>query len=229
MSDESFAFDIPIDDTPLPPDPVVPEEPIGQSEHAQAPEAPAPIPGAAPTSVPVEALLKQIEELQSTVDRLQQCFDEKIKTDTYKNGLFDNMHKELEKYQQGHMEDLTKPLVLDIIRLSDTVKSYVRFYEKREASEETYKRLKTSLNNVSMELIDILYRQSVEPYRVDGSVVDTRRQKIIGTVETENEKWNNLVAVRSADGYTMGDRVIRPERIKVYKYAAEAEVPEAEN
>jgi len=35
----------------------------------------------------------------------------------------------------------------------------------------------------------------------------------------------NLVAVRVADGYEKGDKVLRPERIKIFKYEASSDDP----
>lgn len=109
-------------------------------------------------------------------------------------------------------------IALDIIQLVDSTKGHVRVYEKKEPTEENYKKLLRIVKGIAEDLEDILYRQNIESYRVAGHEVDVRRQKIIQTIPTDDKARDNLVAVRVADGYTEGDKILRPERIKIFKY-----------
>ena len=175
------------------------------------------------------AVIEKLEALTQAVAALQECFDEKIATDTHKNGLFDNMHRELTRYQNGALDKIVDTIALDIIQLVDTTKGHVRVYEKKEANEENYKRLLRIVKGVAEDLEDILYRQNIESYRVDGHEVDVRRQKIIQTVPTGDQSKDNLIAARAADGYEKGGKVLRPERIKIFKYTPETETNSNEN
>lgn len=120
-------------------------------------------------------------------------------------------------------------IALDIIQLVDTTKGHVRVYDKKEPTEENYKKLLRIVKGIAEDLEDILYRQNIESYRVPGHEVDTRRQKIIQTVPTDDKSKDNLIAVRAADGYEKGDKVLRPERIKIFKYEAPATKPTENN
>ena len=51
----------------------------------------------------------------------------------------------------------------------------------------------------------------------------------IQTVPTDDKSKDNLIAVRAADGYEKGDKVLRPERIKIFKYEAPATKPTENN
>lgn len=175
-----------------------------------------------PTPSDDNAVLEKLEALQQAMQGLQECFDSKIATDTHKNGLFDNMHKELTRYQNGAMDKIVDTIALDIIQLVDTTKGHLRVYEKKEPNEENYKRLLRIVKGITEDLQDILYRQSIEAYRVEGHEVDVRRQKIIQTIPTDDQSKDNLVAVRAADGYEKDGKVLRPERIKIFKYSTEA-------
>ena len=177
---------------------------------------------AIPTPLDDNVVLEKLEALQQAMQGLQECFDSKIATDAHKNGLFDNMHKELTRYQNGAMDKIVDTIALDIIQLVDTTKGHLRVYEKKEPNEENYKRLLRIVKGVTEDLQDILYRQSIEAYRVEGHEVDVRRQKIIQTIPTDNQSKDNLVAVRAADGYEKDGKVLRPERIKIFKYSTEA-------
>lgn len=175
--------------------------------------------------VPQSELLAKLDAVQQALATLQQSFDDKIAEDTHKNGLFDNMHRELVRYQNGALDKIVDTIALDIIQLVDTTKGHVRVYEKKKPTEENYKKLIRIVKGIAEDLEDILYRQNIESYRVPGHEVDTRRQKIIQTMPTDDKSKDNLVAVRAADGYEKGDKVLRPERIKIFKYEASSETP----
>ena len=175
------------------------------------------------------AVIEKLTALTEAVGALKECFDDKIATDTHKNELFDNMHRELTRYQNGALEKIVDTIALDVIQLVDTTKGHVRVYEKKEANEENYKRLLRIVKGVAEDLEDILYRQNIESYRVEGHEVDVRRQKIIQTVPTADQSKDNLIAARAADGYEKNGKVLRPERIKIFKYSPEAESNSNEN
>lgn len=184
-----------------------------------------------PAETPAEqtALLEKLDAVQQALATLQQTFDDKIAEDTHKNGLFDNMHRELVRYQNGALDKIVDTIALDIIQLVDTTKGHVRVYNKKEPTEENYKKLLRIVKGIAEDLEDILYRQNIESYRVPGHEVDTRHQKIIQTVPTDDKSKDNLIAVRAADGYEKGDKVLRPERIKIFKYEAPATKPTENN
>lgn len=179
--------------------------------------------------VPQGELFAKLDAVQQALAGLQQTFDDKIAEDTHKNSLFDNMHRELVRYQNGALDKIVDTIALDIIQLVDTTKGHVRVYDKKEPTEENYKKLLRIVKGIAEDLEDILYRQNIESYRVPGHEVDTRRQKIIQTVPTDDKSKDNLIAVRAADGYEKGDKVLRPERIKIFKYEAPATKPTENN
>ncbi len=172
---------------------------------------------------PNKEIADKLEAIQQALATLQEAFDDKIAEDAHKNGLFDNMHRELTKYQNGAMDKIVDTVALDIIQLVDTTKGHYRVYEKKEPTEENYKKLLRIMKGTVEDLQDILYRQSIEPYRVEGHAVDVRRQKIIQTLPTNDQSKDNLVAVRAADGYEKDGKVLRHERIKIFKYDPDAD------
>lgn len=160
----------------------------------------------------------QLEQLLAAVGALQEQFAEKIAVDAHKNTLFDKMHEELVRYQNGVLDRLVESMALDIIQLVDSTKQSVSFYEEKEVTEDSYKSLLGVVKGIIEDLGDILYRQSIETYQVAGDEVNVRRQKIIQTIPTDDCSKENLVAERTADGYEKEGKVLRPERIKIFKY-----------
>lgn len=197
--------------------PVMDEKTPTQVEETAKPQQTVP-----EVTSPQKELLEKLDALQQAVAGLQQSFDDKIAEDAHKNGLFDNMHRELTKFQNGAMDKIVDTMALDIIQLVDTTKGHIRVYEKKEPTEDNYKRLLRIVKGIAEDLQDILYRQNIESYRVEGHQVDVRRQKIIQTMPTDDQSKDNLVAVRAADGYEKDGKVLRPERIKIFKYSPDA-------
>lgn len=200
--------------------PAMDEKTPVQVEESAQPQQPIP-----EGAIPQKELLEKMEALQQAVAGLQQTFDDKIAEDAHKNSLFDNMHRELTKFQNGAMDKIVDTMALDIIQLVDTTKGHIRVYEKKEPTEDNYKRLLRIVKGIAEDLQDILYRQNIESYRVEGHQVDVRRQKIIQTMPTDDQSKDNLVAVRAADGYEKDGKVLRPERIKIFKYNPNATEP----
>ena len=165
-----------------------------------------------------EIIVEKLDQVLSSISNLQNCFDEKIETDNHKNALFDNMHKELTNHRNGIMEKNIETMALDIIQLTDSVQKYLRTYEKELPTEDNYLKLLKIVGGIAEDLRDILYRQSIEPYSVTGDEVDVRKQKIVQTVETNNASQNNKLAFRLSEGYEKNGKIIRPERIKIFKY-----------
>lgn len=197
--------------------------PAPAEEAAPAPrEETAPAPAEEATPAAQGELLARLDAVMAAVADLRACFDDKIAEDAYKNGLFDKMHAELIRYQNGALDKIVETIALDIIQLVDTTKGNYRVYEEKEPTEENYKRLLRIVKGLAEDLEDILYRQSIEPYREEGHEVNVRRQKIIQTLPTDDPALDNQIAVRAADGYEREGKVLRPERIKIYKHTPAA-------
>ena len=201
-----------------------------EKEHpdAEMPELTIPVetPGEAETPTDFQSELPaKLEVIHQALLALGEAFDEKIAEDEYKNGLFDNMHRELVRYQNGALDKIVDTIALDIIQLVDTTNGHARVYGEKEPTAENYQKLLKIVTGIAEDLVDILYRQNIESYQVPGLEVDARRQKIIQTIATDDKAKDNLIAERVADGYEKDDKVFRPERIKIFKYTPSPDAP----
>jgi molecular chaperone GrpE (heat shock protein) len=168
-----------------------------------------------------QSFVSRLDGIQKQIETLQACFNEKIMEDQHKNDLFDKLHKELTEFQNGLLDKVINSMAIDIIQVIDATKKNIDVYEKKEINEENYKRLIRCLKGVTEDLGDVLYRQGIESYSVPGSEIDAKRQKIIEVVGTDNEILNNTIAARTANGFEKEGKVIRPERIKIFKYESD--------
>ena len=172
---------------------------------------------------PAPAAADRTDEVLEAVAYLRELFENKIETDAHKNQLFDNMHRQLVKYENGAIEKAVDNMAMDVILLSDNVKKILNRFTELEVSQDNYVRLLKQVRGISEELEDILYRESIEAFTCEGDDPDVKKQKIIGSVPTEDEALNNKIAARGSCGYDKGDKVFRKEQIKIYKYTPAAE------
>ena len=73
-----------------------------------------------------------------------------------------------------------------------------------------------TLDSIRTAIEDILYRQGVEPFRLEGEEFDPRRQRAVTTVPTEDPQRNKTIAARLRPGFQAGDKLIRPEIVSVH-------------
>ena len=160
-----------------------------------------------------------LQQILEAVEKLDQAFDQKVKVDKGKDEMIKTLKDEVAAYQKGNMTKVIDTMSLDIIQLADGIRKTAAVYEKREYSEENYKKLLRVVKGMYQDLQDVLYREGIEPYSIEGHEVDARRQTIIASVPTDDEKKNNLIAARAGEGYAREDgSVLRRERVKIFRY-----------
>lgn len=163
-----------------------------------------------------ECSSRQISELSVKMDALTELFKAKIETDEYKNHLFDEMHRQLAKYQDDALKSVIEPFISELITLLENVKQYEKFTPE-EATPENYAKLRKRLTDIRGDIEDILEEMDVSKYETDDVIPDTKRQKIIKTVRTEDASKNNTIASKLSDGYIYGNKIIKYEKAAVYK------------
>lgn len=172
--------------------------------------------------IPPEQLEAQARDAK--LDRILEILETKVKVDEHKNKMFDNMHQELCAYRNGALEKNTDAFALDLIGVIDSYeKQYAMLNDVLRPDDEEYTRLLDTVKNVIQDMIDVLYRQGIEPFTSidDDMTVDVKSQKIVKTVNTVDESLNNKICSQIAPGYAKGDSILRAEKISIYKYVKE--------
>lgn len=153
-----------------------------------------------------------------TLHEIIDMFNEKIRTDEHKNQMFDNMHEELVKYRNGQIERSLDSVYLDLIQLAETYRNVFEYFSKIEIlNPDNVDDIMSNLENISYDVEDILYRMGVETYSVEGNQVDPKKQKIVRTIPAETAEQENTVAMRLGKGYEKDGRIVRQEKIAIYK------------
>ena len=159
-----------------------------------------------------------IKNNNNNISFIKDKFEIEIVNNKSKDKIIDELHKEVTQYKNGLVEKLIEGMALDIIQLIDSINKNSKIYESKEFTQENYNKLLTLFNSISDDLNDILYRQNIEPYTIDGDNVDIKKQKIVQITDTDDESKHNKISERVSCGYESDRKVLRPERIKIYKF-----------
>jgi molecular chaperone GrpE len=155
------------------------------------------------------------EGLNRKLDLLQTVFDREVRAEATREKVVDRLHAELQEYKQGLLLGILKPVFVDLIQLHDDMGKMVAAQGETEGE---IARLLGLIVGFQQGIEDILYRQGVEPFALEGDAFDPRRQRALSTIATDDPERNKRVATRLRKGFQAGDKVIRPEMVTVYAY-----------
>jgi molecular chaperone GrpE len=187
-------------------------------EATELPEAPELDPSA-PTLAAISGLG---EALHRKLDALQTTFDRELRAEATREKVVDRLHAELQEYKQGLLLGILKPVFIDLIQLHDDMGKMIAAEGQAEGEAA---RLLDWIQSFRQGIEDILYRQGVEPFHVEGDTFDPRRQRALSTVPTDDASKTKQVASRLRKGFQSGEKVIRPEMVTVYSFKEKATSP----
>ncbi len=155
--------------------------------------------------------------MERDFEELKALFQREIRAETTREKVVDRLHAELQEYKQDLLLNTLRPVFIDLIQLHDDIGKVAIRPVRAEGDDPTEAdRLVGLMEGFQQGIEDILYRQGVEPFEVDGEAFDPRRQRAISTVASDDPSLNKTVAARIRKGFRSGDRVIRPEIVSVY-------------
>jgi len=158
----------------------------------------------------------QLIKIVHRIDILHQDFESRLKYDTHKNKIIDNLHKDLQDYKNDFLKKYLKSVIMDVIQIIDNIRKLANHYKGRTLSEDDALKLAELLESIPSDLEDLFYRHGVKPFICEGESFDPTRQRVLKTVDTADESKDKSVAERIRPGYEMDGKVIRPEMITAY-------------
>lgn len=146
--------------------------------------------------------------------QLIQTFEEKIKVDSHKNTLFDNLYQELDTYKKDIYSKLLKPFILDTIILIDDLNKLLRDIDSSDAAK-----LFKIMGQIPEDMLEILERNGVEAYTEDNedNPVNLRTQTVLKIIQTDDPSLDNLIAEHVRQGYKWDGVILKKEVVNIYK------------
>lgn len=151
-------------------------------------------------------------EVLAALTALKGSFDSKIRYDEAKERQIEALHQELESHRQGLYQQILRPVLTDLIGVYDEVAN--------QAGDES-----PAAASSLLEMIEVvLERYGATKYRCEGDSIDRSRQRVIDVELTDNTGLNRRLARRLRPGFEVGGKVLRPEWVVAYRYAADSEL-----
>ncbi len=188
-----------------------------EDEAVAPPSEPLSAPGPDRTDDVLKALNAVGDAVQKKLDALQTLFDREIRAEATREKVVDRLHAELQEYKQDLLLNVLRPVFVDLIQLHDDIGKIVSAHPDHDGHA---RRLLDLMAGFQQGIEDILYRQGVEPFVVEGDSFDPRRQRAVATVLTEDHALNKTIAQRHRKGFQVsaGEKIIRPEIVSVHAF-----------
>jgi molecular chaperone GrpE len=158
------------------------------------------------------------DQLGRRLDLLQTTFERELRAEATRERVVDRLHAELQDYKQDFLLKVQRPIFIDLIQLHDDVGKMVEARSSSDADPDRAANLRGVLDSIQTAIEDILYRQGVEPFSLEGTEFDPRKQRAISTQVTDDPALNKRVAARLRKGFCSGEKLIRPEIVTVFTF-----------
>lgn len=136
----------------------------------------------------------------------------------------ENQRKRMLKERQDYVHHAVKNVLVEILHPLDNMGNALGFAD--QMSDEV-KAWATGFQMILTQFKDVLANQDIHSYDSEGARFDPHLHEAVETLETE-EVEDGRILQEFVKGYKMGDRVIRPARVKVSKNPTKVE-PAAES
>lgn len=162
-----------------------------------------------------QQVLTILSTLQQNFSSLLQVITNRLSYDRTKEVVFDRLYKEMEELKQDQELRKMRPLYIDLILLIDRMNNI--YNDKLEAGEKNPELIST-LQTLSHEVLEILYRRGVELIVAPSNRFDPKIQQVVEVIPTKNRAEDNLVVHMVRHGFKYKDVVLRPEEVVIKKY-----------
>ena len=168
------------------------------------------------------SMLMQLYEssmkVEKKLEHLDREFAGKIRHDTHKDRIIDNLHQELQAYKDDILKKYLKNFITDMIYVIDNIRRLTSHYASLPSAEKDPEKLLGLMDGIPSDLEDIFYRQGIKTYTCEGNSFDARRQRVLKKIETSDLSKDKTVAESLRPGYEWDGQILRPEIVAVYVY-----------
>lgn len=160
-------------------------------------------------------------ELEQLKKELSECKDKYLRS----LAESENARKRLQKEKQEMIQYATQNLVVDFLNPIDHMENALKFTQ--QMSDEV-KHWAVGFQMILTQFKDVLTMNGVSPFTSEGKPFDPHKHEAIETVATADFPPGTVIE-ETTRGYLMGDKTIRPARVKVSKAPAAQPANNQEN
>lgn len=126
-------------------------------------------------------------------------------------------------YKKDEMERTARLITLTREKFTEelipVLDAYDMAFQNKEAWGKVDKGWRTGVEYIHAQLIKVLAENSViEINAKEGDKLDPNIHEPVDTISTDDESKDHTIAQVIQKGYKSGDKIIRPARVKIYKF-----------
>ena len=168
-----------------------------------------------PVTVSSERKGSDLAALREEMAGLRRDFQSKVMYDAGKQRQLDTLHEELETYRRGFHFQLLRPVFTDLVALRNDMERVAVGLANGEQNRGTAQELTQFCDQID----EILRRNGVERFTVQGDEFDAKRQRVVATIDTVDPALDKRVAERLRPGYMYEERIVaQAEQVRAYRY-----------
>ena len=166
-----------------------------------------------------DVVLSFLKENATILSEIREIIQNRLEYDSVKEKAFDKLYEEMKRQKEASdlLDRILKPVLSDLLLLSDSMKKYkYSLLDKSMSESEQIQNFKY----IEEELIEILYRQEVLPIEdSDTCTFNSKIHKATKTerAETKDDDFKIVNVVR--EGFTWRDKVLRPQEVVIKRYS----------
>jgi molecular chaperone GrpE len=156
--------------------------------------------------------------IKDLISDLSAQFESKIKYDKHKEEIIDKLHSENQAFKNDLYKKLILPLVNEIIFMLDDYSILFKKHSESVINEVDVPKLLKQFGGISEDLENLLYKNGIDVYSVEGEQFDSSKQKVIKTIPTDDPLKDKTVCDKLKKGFVLDGKIIRMEHVSCYKF-----------
>lgn len=156
--------------------------------------------------------------IKNLISDLSAQFESKIKYDKHKEEIIDKLHSENQAFKNDLYKKLILPLVNEIIFMLDDYSTLFKKHSESDITEVDVPKLLKQFGGVSEDLENLLYKNGIDIYSVEGEQFDSSKQKVIKTIPTDDPLKDKTVCEKLKKGFVLDGKIIRMEHVSCFKF-----------
>ena len=91
-------------------------------------------------------------------------------------------------------------------------------HSESDINEVDVPKLLKQFGGISEDLENLLYKNGIDIYSVEGEQFDSSKQKVIKTIPTDDPLKDKTVCEKLKKGFVLDGKIIRMEHVSCYKF-----------
>ncbi len=133
---------------------------------------------------------------------------------------FANYKSVEEKSKSDRLSSMKLNLIADFFPVLD---SFDMAFSNRDAWESVDPAWRTGVEYIHTQFMNVLEQYSIQLVADIDVAFNPNIHEPVGTIPADNQNQDNMIAAIIQTGYVSGEYVIRPAKVKVYKYDGSTE------